>query len=70
MTYASSEYRRDAGVEGDEEDASDAPSQPKPANEIPNGGLRAWLQVVAAFMVFFNTWYYCPFSVPIPGASC
>ena len=23
---------------------------------IPNGGLRAWLQVLGAFMLFFNTW--------------
>lgn len=23
---------------------------------VPNGGLQAWLQVVGAFMIFFNTW--------------
>lgn len=23
---------------------------------IPNGGLRAWLQVVGAFFLFFNSW--------------
>ena len=23
----------------------------------PNGGLRAWLQVVGAFCIFLNTWY-------------
>ena len=23
---------------------------------IPNGGLKAWLQVVGVFFVFFNTW--------------
>lgn len=22
----------------------------------PNGGLTAWMQVVAAFFIFFNTW--------------
>lgn len=25
-------------------------------NSIPNGGLRAWLQVAGAFVLFFNTW--------------
>ena len=25
----------------------------------PNGGLTAWLQVVAAFFIFFNTWLVC-----------
>lgn len=24
--------------------------------DIPNGGLTAWLQVVAGFFLFFNTW--------------
>ena len=24
---------------------------------IPNGGLKAWLQVLGAFFLFFNTWY-------------
>jgi hypothetical protein len=23
----------------------------------PDGGLTAWLQVVASWMIFFNTWY-------------
>lgn len=37
----------------------DKPEQapPIPANEPPNGGLRAWLQVVGSFFLFFNTWY-------------
>lgn len=26
-------------------------------SSIPNGGLRAWLQVVGAFFLFFNSWY-------------
>jgi hypothetical protein len=34
-------------------------SEPKPeANDrtaIPNGGLKAWLQVLGGFMLFFNT---------------
>jgi hypothetical protein len=24
---------------------------------IPNGGLRAWLQVIGTFILFFNTWF-------------
>jgi hypothetical protein len=23
----------------------------------PNGGLKAWVQVLGAFMLFFNSWY-------------
>ena len=30
-------------------------SKPSPA-PIPNGGLVAWLQVVGAFFLFFNSW--------------
>jgi hypothetical protein len=26
-------------------------------SSVPNGGLRAWLQVAGAFMLFFNSWY-------------
>ena len=26
------------------------------ACEIPNGGFKAWLQVVGAFCIFLNTW--------------
>ncbi|KAK6225521.1 major facilitator superfamily transporter [Colletotrichum tabaci] len=28
----------------------------KPAPGPPNGGLRAWLQVLASFFIYFNTW--------------
>lgn len=27
------------------------------SNEIPDGGLFAWLQVAGAFCIFFNTWF-------------
>ena len=30
--------------------------QPEPQTP-PNGGTRAWLQVLGGFLVFFNTWY-------------
>lgn len=32
-------------------------SQPNYSDEIPNGGLNAWLQVLGSFMTFLNTWY-------------
>lgn len=31
-------------------------------SSIPNGGLRAWLQVLGVFFLFFNTWYDTLFS--------
>lgn len=30
--------------------------KPTGAGPVPNGGLKAWLQVLGAFMLFFNTW--------------
>lgn len=40
------------------ESSSSAP-EVKPARTIPNGGLTAWLQVVGAFFLYFNTWGEC-----------
>ncbi|KAK7697609.1 hypothetical protein SLS64_013348 [Diaporthe eres] len=37
------------------ETASSTP-EVKPVRTIPNGGLQAWLQVVGAFFLYFNTW--------------
>lgn len=34
-----------------------AQAQPAPANEPPNGGVTAWLQVLGSFILFLNTWY-------------
>lgn len=35
-----------------------APRAPPPnfLGQVPNGGLQAWLQVIAGFSLFFNTW--------------
>jgi hypothetical protein len=31
---------------------------PKDQNhEIPNGGFKAWLQVLGSFFLFFNSWF-------------
>lgn len=40
------------------ETASSTP-EVKPVRIIPNGGLQAWLQVVGAFFLYFNTWGEC-----------
>lgn len=45
--------------EKDEEEArEELPSVvPKDQNhEIPNGGFKAWLQVLGSFFLFFNSW--------------
>jgi hypothetical protein len=42
---------------------AETPAAPKPAGppgppfSVPDGGVRAWLQVLGGFMLFFNTWY-------------
>lgn len=47
-------------VDDDAEAAAPAPA-PAPAaspqSQIPNGGLQAWLQVLGAHLLFFNSWY-------------
>lgn len=35
----------------------DAPPAPAPGSDVPDGGLLAWMQVVGAWILFFNTWY-------------
>lgn len=31
-------------------------NEKEPVDEPPNGGLKAWLQVVGGFFLFFNSW--------------
>jgi hypothetical protein len=33
------------------------------ASTIPNGGFWAWMQVLGAFFLFFNSWYVDPLSL-------
>ena len=41
------------------------PSQPQASYLPPNGGAKAWLQVLGSWMLIFNTWGKAgPFSVP------
>jgi hypothetical protein len=47
---------------GEQSAVIDAPAPaPAPApsqqSQIPNGGLQAWLQVLGAHLLFFNSWY-------------
>ena len=56
----------EAQVVATSEAKNEAPSRPgppvfltpdgKPAGPPPDGGLTAWLQVLGAWMLFFNTW--------------
>ncbi|KAI0314322.1 MFS general substrate transporter [Amylostereum chailletii] len=48
---------RDSGTVTPTDEASSAPvPPPAPTSDIPDGGLVAWLQVVGAFILFFNSW--------------
>lgn len=47
------------GLHAEVEKSASPPPPPKPGNpmgDIPNGGLTAWLHVLGAFMLYFNTW--------------
>jgi hypothetical protein len=53
-----------ASPEKDEEEArEELPSvAPKdPNHDIPNGGFKAWLQVLGSFLLFFNSWFVFPY---------
>ncbi|KAI9730843.1 MAG: hypothetical protein M1834_005561 [Cirrosporium novae-zelandiae] len=51
--------RTDIG-DGLKEQSGEPPKQESPipdtTSEIPNGGLKAWLQVLGSFLLFFNSW--------------
>ena len=52
---------RTSAAETDESTINEAidlgePRPIDPSNEIPDGGLKAWLQVAGSFVLFFNTW--------------
>jgi MFS family permease len=49
--------KNDDHVNNDEESLVQTPPPPKnDASSIPNGGLRAWLQVLSSFFLMFNSW--------------
>lgn len=52
----SSEYSQNAAGNAIKDDKEVDDIKSLPLVEIPNGGLLAWLQVAATFMVFLNTW--------------
>jgi hypothetical protein len=40
-------------------DPNEIPAQtptPERSNEIPNGGFKAWIQVLGSFFLIFNSW--------------
>ena len=41
-----------------EEVPTEVPTEPPPPAEIPDGGIRAWLQVLGCFFLWFNLWGY------------
>lgn len=56
------EYAKNGSISGyGEEDAVERQASLQPCvndvESIPNGGLAAWLQVLGAFFLFFNSWY-------------
>ena len=48
------EHDVEDATEADEKSA--APPKSNDPGPPPNGGLKAWLQVLGGFMLFFNTW--------------
>jgi len=52
----SSQEKKTASDADPPADVADVEAAAKPEGP-PNGGIRAWLQVVGAFVLLFNTWY-------------
>lgn len=50
--YVSREGKESVGTPEDGEPKAVA----NDTHSIPNGGLKAWLQVAGTFFIFFNTW--------------
>jgi hypothetical protein len=48
---------------GDESTAATRVHSVNHVDSIPNGGFQAWLQVLGAFFLFFNSWYVWMFQV-------
>jgi len=44
------------GFDGEKLEKKSTKASVNNVSSIPNGGLRAWLQVVGVFFLFFNTW--------------
>jgi hypothetical protein len=58
MSHQNFESVTEGSTSKEESDTPKLVAQSQPAlNPPPNGGLEAWVQVVGAFMLFFNSWY-------------
>jgi hypothetical protein len=61
---SSLEHEEAVAVSREEEQAKDVEAAPQTKakadvndlSSVPNGGFRAWIQVVGAFSLFFNSW--------------
>lgn len=40
-----------------------------PGGPVPNGGIKAWIQVLSSWMLFFNTWCEIARAPWVPSAS-
>ena len=47
-------------------DESDNPERSNSAEDAPDGGLWAWLQVLGASLLFFNSWYVASMMLVSP----
>jgi hypothetical protein len=54
-----------ASAESSSISAPPAPQPPPIIDPIPDGGVRAWLQVLGSFFLFLNSW----FAYPLPCFS-
>lgn len=55
------EKREDSsGPEPSEGTETPIPTPVPDHDDVPDGGLVAWLQVAGAFILFFNSWYESP----------
>lgn len=52
---------KSVSVPGSDADVTSRPVTSS-ASEVPNGGAKAWLQVLGSFFLFFNTWGTLLFS--------
>jgi hypothetical protein len=48
--------RAEEGFDGGKLEKKATKASVNNVSSIPNGGLRAWLQVAGVFFLFFNTW--------------
>jgi hypothetical protein len=48
--------QKETDVEAAPAPTGNAPGDANDMSSVPNGGTRAWLQVIGSFFLFFNSW--------------